>query len=95
MGMNRAAALPPQGWEGDSVSRRALFANAWVLTFLSPLLLSPAWLLLPQLYEAFTFLKGLGAVILVHAENGDLIAQVSCVAVHGCCSCPHPSAVMV
>ncbi|CAH6977500.1 Crmp1 [Phodopus roborovskii] len=28
-----------------------------------------------QLYEAFTFLKGLGAVILVHAENGDLIAQ--------------------
>lgn len=31
----------------------------------------------PQLYEAFTFLKGLGALILVHAENGDLIAQVS------------------
>lgn len=30
-----------------------------------------------QLYEAFTFLKSLGAVILVHAENGDLIAQVS------------------
>ncbi|KAI4542754.1 hypothetical protein MG293_006880 [Ovis ammon polii] len=30
---------------------------------------------LNQLYEAFTFLKGLGAVILVHAENGDLIAQ--------------------
>uniref|UniRef100_A0A7N4PNR6 Dihydropyrimidinase-related protein 1 n=1 Tax=Sarcophilus harrisii TaxID=9305 RepID=A0A7N4PNR6_SARHA len=29
-----------------------------------------------QLYEAFTFLKGLGAVILVHAENGDLIAQL-------------------
>ncbi|XP_053314240.1 dihydropyrimidinase-related protein 1 isoform X1 [Spea bombifrons] len=28
-----------------------------------------------QLYEIFTFLKGLGAVILVHAENGDLIAQ--------------------
>ncbi|KAL6040125.1 hypothetical protein STEG23_000126 [Scotinomys teguina] len=28
-----------------------------------------------QLYEAFTFLKGLGAVVLVHAENGDLIAQ--------------------
>uniref|UniRef100_A0ABI7Y5C7 Amidohydrolase-related domain-containing protein n=1 Tax=Felis catus TaxID=9685 RepID=A0ABI7Y5C7_FELCA len=28
-----------------------------------------------KLYEAFTFLKGLGAVILVHAENGDLIAQ--------------------
>ncbi|KAK1190783.1 DPYL1 protein, partial [Pygoscelis papua] len=28
-----------------------------------------------QLYEAFTFLKSLGAVILVHAENGDLIAQ--------------------
>ncbi|XP_036276655.1 dihydropyrimidinase-related protein 1 isoform X2 [Pipistrellus kuhlii] len=28
-----------------------------------------------QLYEAFTFLKGLGAVSLVHAENGDLIAQ--------------------
>ncbi|XP_005300326.1 dihydropyrimidinase-related protein 1 isoform X1 [Chrysemys picta bellii] len=28
-----------------------------------------------QLYEAFTFLKGLGAVIMVHAENGDLIAQ--------------------
>lgn len=37
----------------------------------------PTLLLLPQLYEAFTFLKGLGAVILVHAENGDLIAQVS------------------
>lgn len=37
----------------------------------------------PQLYEAFTFLKGLGAVSLVHAENGDLIAQVSGV-------CPHP-----
>ncbi|NWY74824.1 DPYL1 protein, partial [Erithacus rubecula] len=28
-----------------------------------------------QLYETFTFLKSLGAVILVHAENGDLIAQ--------------------
>ncbi|XP_058861358.1 dihydropyrimidinase-related protein 1-like isoform X4 [Acipenser ruthenus] len=28
-----------------------------------------------QLYEAFTFLKGLGAVVQVHAENGDLIAQ--------------------
>ncbi|KAM9857700.1 dihydropyrimidinase-related protein 1 [Aulostomus maculatus] len=28
-----------------------------------------------ELYEAFTFLKGLGAVVLVHAENGDLIAQ--------------------
>lgn len=31
----------------------------------------------PQLYEAFTVLKGLGALTLVHAENGDLIAQVS------------------
>ncbi|MGH0177800.1 UNVERIFIED_CONTAM: hypothetical protein FKN15_015574 [Acipenser sinensis] len=30
---------------------------------------------LHQLYEAFTFLKGLGAVVQVHAENGDLIAQ--------------------
>uniref|UniRef100_A0AAQ5ZXZ1 Dihydropyrimidinase-related protein 1 n=1 Tax=Amphiprion ocellaris TaxID=80972 RepID=A0AAQ5ZXZ1_AMPOC len=30
-----------------------------------------------QLYEAFSFLKQLGAVVLVHAENGDLIAQVS------------------
>ncbi|XP_072262557.1 dihydropyrimidinase-related protein 1 [Pyxicephalus adspersus] len=30
-----------------------------------------------QLYEIFTFLKGHGAVIMVHAENGDLIAQVS------------------
>uniref|UniRef100_A0A8C9VD29 Dihydropyrimidinase-related protein 1 n=1 Tax=Scleropages formosus TaxID=113540 RepID=A0A8C9VD29_SCLFO len=29
-----------------------------------------------QLYEAFSFLKELGAVVLVHAENGDLIAQV-------------------
>ncbi|KAM8938613.1 dihydropyrimidinase-related protein 1 isoform 2-T2 [Pelodytes ibericus] len=28
-----------------------------------------------QLYDIFTFLKTLGAVILVHAENGDLIAQ--------------------
>ncbi|XP_043912142.1 dihydropyrimidinase-related protein 1 [Protopterus annectens] len=28
-----------------------------------------------QLYEAFSFLKSLGAVIQVHAENGDLIAQ--------------------
>ncbi|XP_062284137.1 dihydropyrimidinase-related protein 1 isoform X1 [Scomber scombrus] len=28
-----------------------------------------------QLYEAFCFLKKLGAVVLVHAENGDLIAQ--------------------
>lgn len=28
-----------------------------------------------QLYEAFHFLKKLGAVVLVHAENGDLIAQ--------------------
>ncbi|KAK2919016.1 dihydropyrimidinase-related protein 1 isoform X1 [Channa argus] len=27
-----------------------------------------------QLYEAFSFLKKLGAVVLVHAENGDLIA---------------------
>ncbi|XP_069023209.1 dihydropyrimidinase-related protein 1 isoform X1 [Embiotoca jacksoni] len=28
-----------------------------------------------QLYEVFSFLKQLGAVVLVHAENGDLIAQ--------------------
>lgn len=28
-----------------------------------------------QLYQAFSFLKKLGAVVLVHAENGDLIAQ--------------------
>ncbi|KAM4603763.1 dihydropyrimidinase-related protein 1 isoform 2-T2 [Polymixia lowei] len=28
-----------------------------------------------QLYEAFSFLKELGAVVLVHAENGDLIAH--------------------
>ncbi|XP_040043223.1 dihydropyrimidinase-related protein 1 [Gasterosteus aculeatus] len=28
-----------------------------------------------QLYEAFSFLKQLGAVALVHAENGDVIAQ--------------------
>uniref|UniRef100_A0A6Q2ZJ09 Amidohydrolase-related domain-containing protein n=1 Tax=Esox lucius TaxID=8010 RepID=A0A6Q2ZJ09_ESOLU len=28
-----------------------------------------------QLYEAFSFLKDLGAVVMVHAENGDLIAQ--------------------
>ncbi|XP_008274245.1 dihydropyrimidinase-related protein 1 isoform X1 [Stegastes partitus] len=28
-----------------------------------------------QLYEAFSFLKQLGVVVLVHAENGDLIAQ--------------------
>uniref|UniRef100_A0AAQ5ZCH9 Amidohydrolase-related domain-containing protein n=1 Tax=Amphiprion ocellaris TaxID=80972 RepID=A0AAQ5ZCH9_AMPOC len=28
-----------------------------------------------SLYEAFSFLKQLGAVVLVHAENGDLIAQ--------------------
>ncbi|KAM9314828.1 dihydropyrimidinase-related protein 1 [Pholidichthys leucotaenia] len=28
-----------------------------------------------QLYEAFSFLKHLGAMVLVHAENGDLIAQ--------------------
>ncbi|XP_067440642.1 dihydropyrimidinase-related protein 1 isoform X2 [Thunnus thynnus] len=28
-----------------------------------------------QLYEALSFLKKLGAVVLVHAENGDLIAQ--------------------
>uniref|UniRef100_A0AAR2L7K5 Dihydropyrimidinase-related protein 1 n=1 Tax=Pygocentrus nattereri TaxID=42514 RepID=A0AAR2L7K5_PYGNA len=28
-----------------------------------------------QLYEAFSFLSNLGAVVLVHAENGDLIAQ--------------------
>ncbi|XP_067850441.1 dihydropyrimidinase-related protein 1-like isoform X2 [Heptranchias perlo] len=28
-----------------------------------------------ELYEAFTFLKDLGAVILLHAENGDLIAE--------------------
>lgn len=32
---------------------------------------------LTQLYEAFSFLKQLGAVALVHAENGDVIAQVS------------------
>lgn len=32
---------------------------------------------LSQLYEALSFLKQLGAVVLVHAENGDLIAQVS------------------
>lgn len=32
---------------------------------------------LSQLYEVFSFLKQLGAVVLVHAENGDLIAQVS------------------
>ncbi|RXM31901.1 Dihydropyrimidinase-related protein 1 [Acipenser ruthenus] len=34
-----------------------------------------------QLYEAFTFLKGLGAVVQVHAENGDLIAQLESEAV--------------
>ncbi|XP_041044145.1 dihydropyrimidinase-related protein 1-like isoform X3 [Carcharodon carcharias] len=28
-----------------------------------------------ELYEAFTFLKDLGAVILLHAENGDLVAE--------------------
>ncbi|XP_029289766.1 dihydropyrimidinase-related protein 1 isoform X1 [Cottoperca gobio] len=28
-----------------------------------------------QLFEAFSFLKQLGAVVLVHAENGDVIAQ--------------------
>ncbi|XP_034044196.1 dihydropyrimidinase-related protein 1-like isoform X2 [Thalassophryne amazonica] len=28
-----------------------------------------------QLYEAFSFLKQLGVVVLVHAENGDLVAQ--------------------
>ncbi|XP_034067635.1 dihydropyrimidinase-related protein 1 isoform X1 [Gymnodraco acuticeps] len=28
-----------------------------------------------ELYEVFSFLKQLGAVVLVHAENGDLIAQ--------------------
>ncbi|XP_031415590.1 dihydropyrimidinase-related protein 1 isoform X2 [Clupea harengus] len=28
-----------------------------------------------QLYEAFSYLKELGAVVMVHAENGDLIAQ--------------------
>ncbi|KAL1023934.1 hypothetical protein UPYG_G00049240 [Umbra pygmaea] len=28
-----------------------------------------------QLYEAFSFLKELGAVVMVHAENGDLVAQ--------------------
>ncbi|XP_068607582.1 dihydropyrimidinase-related protein 1 [Brachionichthys hirsutus] len=28
-----------------------------------------------ELYEAFSFLKQLGAVVLVHAENGDLIGQ--------------------
>jgi len=48
-----------------------------------------------QLYEAFTFLKGLGAVILVHAENGDLIAQVSGVDVHPFRSGLRPDAVMV
>lgn len=31
----------------------------------------------PQLYEAFSFLKQLGAVVLVHAENGDLIFEVN------------------
>nr|DBA29327.1 TPA: hypothetical protein GDO54_009563 [Pyxicephalus adspersus] len=34
-----------------------------------------------QLYEIFTFLKGHGAVIMVHAENGDLIAQLEAEAV--------------
>lgn len=73
--MNRAATLPLRGRRvGNSVSRRAVFTNAQAVIFLSP---PPTLLLLPQLYEAFTFLKGLGAVILVHAENGDLIAQVS------------------
>ncbi|XP_049577588.1 dihydropyrimidinase-related protein 1 isoform X1 [Syngnathus scovelli] len=28
-----------------------------------------------QLYDAFSYLKQIGAVVLVHAENGDLIAQ--------------------
>ncbi|XP_055014117.1 dihydropyrimidinase-related protein 1 isoform X4 [Boleophthalmus pectinirostris] len=28
-----------------------------------------------ELYQAFSFLKEMGAVVLVHAENGDLIAQ--------------------
>uniref|UniRef100_A0AAZ3P860 Amidohydrolase-related domain-containing protein n=1 Tax=Oncorhynchus tshawytscha TaxID=74940 RepID=A0AAZ3P860_ONCTS len=30
-----------------------------------------------QLYEVFSVLKELGAVVMLHAENGDLIAQVS------------------
>uniref|UniRef100_A0A8C7ZAG9 Dihydropyrimidinase-related protein 1 n=1 Tax=Oryzias sinensis TaxID=183150 RepID=A0A8C7ZAG9_9TELE len=34
-----------------------------------------------QLYEAFSFLKQLGAVVLVHAENGDLIFEVEAEAV--------------
>lgn len=42
---------------------------------LSYIIISPVVIL--QLYEAFSFLKQLGAVVLVHAENGDLIAQVS------------------
>lgn len=31
----------------------------------------------PELIEAFTACKNLGAVAMVHAENGDIIAAVS------------------
>lgn len=55
---------------------RTLFAAVQAVIYIFFNLPQPLFVL-PQLYEAFTFLKGLGAVILVHAENGDLIAQVS------------------
>ncbi|OWK13591.1 hypothetical protein Celaphus_00017305, partial [Cervus elaphus hippelaphus] len=62
--------LKPQKW---GMVLESLYL--WWVWFVELRISLTASVLSPTLYEAFTFLKGLGAVILVHAENGDLIAQ--------------------